>query len=145
MDRMGGMLTKGLGASACNALIYGPFRLKCYVSKVTTAGGGSAPHGRPNSDFRNKVENRLNDIRQQYPPRREEEEETNTDHLTKRRVTLVFSFNDKVSEKEYIVDKKRADKIVKAINFINKTTSKIGMSVTQFKKKLHNIKINIGR
>lgn len=145
MDRMGGILTKGLGARACNSLIYGPFRLKCFVSKVTTVGAGSAPHGRPGSEFRNSVEDRLKQIHQQTRLQREEDEEVNTDHLTKRRITLTFSFNDKYTEKEYIVDKKRADKIVKAINLINRTSTKMRMSVSNFKKKLHDIKFKVGQ
>lgn len=158
MDRMGGILTKGLGASACNSLIYGPFRLKCFVSLVTEAGHGSAPHVRPGSKVEKIVKDRLSEISKSNHIQQIEAElaaarkradddtdERNTDLHNKRLIRVVVGYNTSVVEKEFVVQKKRADKIVKAINFINRTTQKININFSKLKKSLADIKVTFKR
>lgn len=146
MDRMGGILTKGLGATACNTLIMGPFRLKCYVQDLKEAGQGSAPHIRPNTHAEQLFRQRLDDISRQR--RREIDDDIdarNADILSKKKITIVVSVNNKLIEKEYIVSKKRADKVVKVVNWINTTSKTISIKIDALKKKLLDITAKMSR
>jgi len=145
MDSMGGMLTNGLGGPACNTLIYGPFHLKCIVTPVqsppTSAGGGGS-HVRPGSAVAGII--------QSYPYQRndvedDEKEKRDAAIREKRLVTIVVGINKKTIQREYVVDKKRADHIVNAINVVNKTLQSISTSVSTFSRKIANIIIKMKR
>ena len=146
MDSMGGILTKGLGASACNSLIYGPFRLKCFISPPPTAPvqaqGGGGPHIREGSRAAEIIRQQHERISRQNSAEQDEAiDERNKKLQEKRMVTFVFGFNEKTVQKEYIVDKDRANRIVNIVKFINKTTSTMSVAFSSFKRKLADIKI----
>ncbi len=142
MDAMGGILTKGLGASACNSLIYGPFRLKCYVSLPpiipTTTQGGGGSHVRAGSTAAHIIQIQHDRIQRQNAELAEEQDERNAKLYEKRLITLVIGFNQKTIQKEYIVDKDRANKIVKIISIVNKTMKAISTSISSFRQMVVN-------
>ena len=145
MDSMGGMLINGLGASACNSLIYGPFRLKCYVSvpptpvSVAPGGGVSIREGSRVAEIVRQQHTRID--RQNRVDADEEIDKRNEKLNSQRLITIVVGFNKKTVQREYVVEKERADRIVSIVKLINKTTSTMSMVVTSFKRKLTDIKI----
>jgi hypothetical protein len=141
MDSMGGLLTKGLGASACNSLIYGPFRLKCFTSEIIAQGGGG-PHVREGSKAAKIIQNKLDQIYRDNRNNQDDNEalEKEIDKLRcQRLVTVTLSFKEHKIEREYIIDTCNADKIVNVINFSNKTKRMMFAYANSFKQKLTNI------
>jgi hypothetical protein len=126
MDAMGGILTKGLGASACSHLIVGGFRLHLEdvhvpIEEIRRGGRGFI---RDDSRAANIVRNKLN---------RNEQEDIKT--IRKKQITITFSFNEKIHEKTFIVDVERGEKLVTAVNWINKTKNDISIIFDNLIKK----------
>ena len=130
---MGGILTKGMGASACSHLIIGRFRLHLADMPVvppapsqSTGGGLSVREGsRAAQIIQHQLDRNNQHIEQDNP----------APVVRKKQVNLAFSFNDKIYEKTFIVDVEQADKIVTAINWVNKTRDNISIVFDNLTKK----------
>lgn len=121
MDAMGGILTKGLGNPACSHLILGPLRLHC--GEIPHTGGGHSV--RKGSDVAKYIANRSQG--------RYDNNETGLSK-PKKQITITFSVNNRTHEKTYIVEQDRADKVIKAINWIHETRKKLRIFLSKFRK-----------
>lgn len=115
---VGTLLTKGLGASACNFLIFGALRL--YIEpfddglpEIPDSGGGGSSTVPP-----------------RYIRRDEEDEE---DKIDKYKLTFKVIFRQREIEKSFIVDSFKKDKIIYRVNQINILALKFKMLLKQVK------------
>ena len=133
MDAMGGILTKGMGASACSHLIIGRFRLHLadvpIVPPTPTQSNGGGFAVRENSQAAHIIQQQLDRIRHQ------DRDETTKPVVRKKQITIAFSLNDKIYDKTFVVDAENANKIVTAVNWINKTRESISIVFDNLTKK----------
>lgn len=111
MDRMGGILTNGLGCGPARFMILGPFRLNCRIEPIDGGGGAGRPPG---------LWQRLKDIEDQQDDIIKDDCD---DDL--RKVTISVRIGNKWITQEYCIPKSRADKVVNVINMINGTIDKV--------------------
>lgn len=126
---VGAIITKGLGAPACNGLITTRFDLLVFSAHIATP----ADHGGSHPMLPGEIQNFYKEVPAEQQPYLIPRDQ-NFDLTPKRHVVLTVKFGEKTLEKEFLVSDKRARMIVKILNFANTTKERVNVTLSGFKK-----------
>lgn len=132
------IITQGLGVNykACEGLITTQFSLYCVKIIVGGHGGGGGPY--PGKAW-NKFDNAM-DI---FQPVDKDIYDPEKVYREKKEITIRVEFGNFHMEKIYLIPINRANVIVKVLDLLNVTKSRIIVSINNMRLILHNIKISI--
>lgn len=129
----------GIGVPACEGIITTHFSLLCRditPPVVPPTGGGGGPYP---GDAWNKFDS-AEDIFQPVDKDIYDIEDT---YRVKQEVVIRVEFKNFHMEKTYLIPKHRAHIVIKAINIMNTTKSRISAGVKNLRRVLHNIKVSV--
>lgn len=146
---VGGIITGGLGYDACNGLITTKFHLWCGIEIVVTppkpSGGGPYPGKAHNKFAPGEIQNFYQPVppeQQYYVVPRDQEARYFQRH---KHIVVKFKMGEFAVEKEFAVPEKRAKAIVKVLNVLNNTRTRINVGVSNVKRMAGNLTVAVSK
>lgn len=118
----GGILVNGLGYDACKGLVITTnFNLWCGIQVIVTTQptGGSRPLSP------GEIQNFFKPVQPEYQPSYVKPYDYDPLAKPKNHVVIRVTFKDRVVEKEYVVSQKRIGVVIKLVNLVNTTKSRV--------------------